>query len=423
MSRRHWESWRQTLFDAGPALCVLVVLAALVIRYGLPDDVNGWTGLVVQTGLGVALLFRRRAALAVTTAVTLGAVAMLLSVYLAPGLLVDAADEGALWVPLATPFAVSGAVLHASRHRLTWVLAAVLTLIATRPWDTSVGVVTAGLLFTAVPVLLGMYAADRQRLIQALTDRAERAEREQHLLARQARAEERVRLAGEMHDVVTHRVSLMVLQAGALRVTAPDERTRDAAEELRAAGCQALEELRDLIGVLRSSAGSPATVASPATAASMVDAGPGGSSDGSVVPLLADLVAESESVGVPVNLVEDGNPLFASPVVARTAYRVVQEALTNVRKHAPGAATRVHVRYGADRVRLTVSNSFPTHPRDTALSASGSGTGLLGLRQRVELVGGTLRARPEPDGGFTLDATLPAYVPTTPMPENSRHGS
>ena len=85
----------------------------------------------------------------------------------------------------------------------------------------------------------------------ALTERAERAERERHLLAEQARAEERARLAGEMHDVVTHRVSLMVLQAGALRLTAADEATRQAAEELRTAGCQALDELRDLVGILR----------------------------------------------------------------------------------------------------------------------------------------------------------------------------
>ena len=107
----------------------------------------------------------------------------------------------------------------------------------------------------ALGPLLALYFDARRRLVQALTERAERAERERHLLAEQARAEERARLAGEMHDVVTHRVSLMVLQAGALRMTAPDEATRQAAEELRAAGCQALDELRDLVGILRADAG------------------------------------------------------------------------------------------------------------------------------------------------------------------------
>jgi signal transduction histidine kinase len=102
-----------------------------------------------------------------------------------------------------------------------------------------------------VPALLGLYLAARRRLVRELTDRAERAEREQYWLAERARAEERARLAVEMHDVVAHRATLMVLQAGALRMTAPDEATRTAAEALRATGCQALEELRDLLAVLR----------------------------------------------------------------------------------------------------------------------------------------------------------------------------
>ncbi len=107
------------------------------------------------------------------------------------------------------------------------------------------------MLRTALGPLLALYFTARQGMVRALRERAERAERERHLLAEQARAEERARLAGEMHDVVTHRVSLMVLQAGALGVTATDEATRRAAEELRAAGCQALDELRDLVGILR----------------------------------------------------------------------------------------------------------------------------------------------------------------------------
>ena len=195
--------------------------------------------------------------------------------------------------------------------------------------------ITIGVLRTAVGPLLGLYFAARQRLVHALRERAERAEREQHLLAEQARAEERARLAGEMHDVVTHRVSLMVLQAGALRMTAKDEATRQAAEELRAAGCQALDELRDLVGILR---------AAP---------------DGDEAPSAADfaaLVAESTAVGTPVQLIEDGDPALASPVVSRIAYRVVREALTNVRKHAPGAAVTVRVGYDPAQLRLSVRN-------------------------------------------------------------------
>ena len=186
-------------------------------------------------------------------------------------------------------------------------------------------------------------------MVQSLKERAERAEREQHLLAEQARTEERARLAGEMHDVVTHRVSLMVLQAGALRMTAPDEATRQAAEELRAAGCQALDELRDLVGILRTAP------------------------DGGEVPStpgLAALVEESVKVGTPAELVEDGDPALASPVVGRTVYRIVRESLTNVRKHAPGTRVTVRVSYGPSQLRLTIRNTPPGQAEDAAEARS-----------------------------------------------------
>ena len=228
-------------------------------------------------------------------------------------------------------------------------------------------------------------------MLQALRDRAERAERERYLLAEQARAEERARLAGEMHDVVTHRVSLMVLQAGALGITATDDATRRAAEELRAAGVQALDELRDLVGILRTA---PEDDQAPATSG------------------LAELVAESTAVGTPAELVEQGDPALASPVVGRTAYRIVREALTNVRKHAPGAHVVVRVSYGESQVRVSVGNTAAPVPAASGLAATGSGLGLASLRQRIELVHGTLQAGGTPDGGFRLEATMPSYVPT-----------
>jgi signal transduction histidine kinase len=190
---------------------------------------------------------------------------------------------------------------------------------------------------------------------------------------------------------VTHRVSLMVLQAGALGITAPDEATRRAAEELRAAGCQALDELRDLVGILRTAPDGDQTPA---------------------IPALAALIAESTTVGTPAKLVQEGDPALASPVVARTAYRIVREALTNVRKHAPGADVLVRVSYGESKVRLSVRNTPVAGRPGSDLAATGSGLGLASLRQRIELVHGTLRAGPAADGGFCLEATLPAYVPT-----------
>ena len=161
-----------------------------------------------------------------------------------------------MWAPFATALAAYGPLFYRRRTGGRRSSRSPSSPSSSRgPWEPSITVITIGLLRTAVGPLLALYFDARRRLVQALTERAERAERERHLLAEQARAEERARLAGEMHDVVTHRVSLMVLQAGALRMTAPDEATRQAAEELRAAGCQALDELRDLVGVLRTAPG------------------------------------------------------------------------------------------------------------------------------------------------------------------------
>jgi signal transduction histidine kinase len=361
-----------------------------------PDRL-AWALLAAQGLADLSLVFRRRAPLAVVA--VFAAFTLAVTLLISPFHALDPANDGNIWGPLGAILAAYAPVrLAADRRRAIRAFAAVavLAIITARPWQPSAAVITVGVLRIMIGPLLAMYFVTRRHLVQALTERAERAEREQHLLAEQARAEERARLAGEMHDVVTHRVSLMVLQAGALRVTAPDEQTRQAAEELRAAGCRALDELRDLVGILR---------ATPDGDQAYDDAAISTSG-------LATLAAETTAVGLPTKLVEDGDPQLASPVVGRTVYRIVQEALTNARKHAPGARVRVRVRYGPDQVRLEIRNTPPTGPADAGLVATGSGVGLANLRQRVELVHGTLRAEPVPDGGFRVDATLPAYVPT-----------
>jgi signal transduction histidine kinase len=236
----------------------------------------------------------------------------------------------------------------------------------------------------AVVVLTGLYLTARHKLVH----RAERAERD--LLAEQAKADERTRLAAEMHDVVTHRLNLMVLHAGAVKMAAKDDEVRKGAEELRTAGCQALAELRDLVGVLRSGR----TTRIP-----------------DVLPdRLANLVADSAATGLEVTLTEHGDADIISPAVRRTMYRVVQESLTNVHKHAPGAHTEITIHCGPSTVRAVIRNTAPPSTPDTALN--GAGSGLSGLRGRVEMVGGTLTAGPTDDGGFEVDAVLPAFVPT-----------
>ncbi len=350
--------------------------------------VLAWVMLGVQAVACLSLIGRRRAPLAVVA--ILAAFTLVITLLISPVDALTPQHSGNVWAPYATALAAYGP-FHRSNRRTALLAIAVLTIVVARVWQPSVTVITLGVLRVTVGPLIALYVGARMCLVQALTERAERAERERHLLAERARTEERARLAAEMHDVVTHRVSLMVLQAGALRMTATDESTRQAAEELRAAGCQALDELRDLVGILRAAPGGDETPSTPGFAA---------------------LVAESTGVGTPAELIEDGDPALASPVVGRTAYRIVREALTNVRKHAPGARVVVRVSYDESRVWLTVRNTPPTGEPAGALAGTGSGLGIAGLRQRIEVVHGTLRAGRSSDGGFCVEATLPAYVPT-----------
>lgn len=435
MLGRLWNSGREAAFDVG--LWLGLQLLALLLRSQFPSDAppaahawlgGFWVSYALATLAGAVLLVRRRYPLVGVVVAATAVVAHSVAVAFGPGPLLPINLSSDPWLLVETSWiAYSFAVYAVGRRKRIagWVLLGVLVVVASRPWTgEAVGLLMSVSLVVLFPAVLGLYVAARRRLVQALRERAERAEREQGLLARQARADERARLAVEMHDVVTHRMSLMVLRAGALGVTAADEPTREAAEDLRASGCQALEELRDLIGVLRED--DDADEREEVDTRSVLD--------------LSGLVAEAESAGMRVELVEEGNPAALSPAVGRTAHRVVREALTNVGKHARNSDVRVRVRYGGDRVRLVVRNSDPSDAEsgsraeagtasasgpgsraETAdepgigsdgLAATGSGSGLLGLRQRVELVGGDFEAGPAANGGFELVAQLPAYVPT-----------
>jgi signal transduction histidine kinase len=337
----------------------------------------------------VALWFRRRAPVAVAWFVAALAAVLALAVWVWPGVVsgtMPAADSTLL--PAAAPFAAYSVAAHRSRsYRLAWLplfLTATIACLGAPPSARVLAVV--GLVVTLVggPAVLGRYIAAR----------AEHTEREQRVRAEQARREERLRLAAEIHDVVSHRVSVMVLQAGALHLTAADEPTRQAASELRTVGCQALDELRDLVGLLSTTG--------------PVD--PAGAAPLEPLPDLSELVEDSASVGMAVEVVETGDPCLLSPAVGRTAYRAVQEALTNARKHSPGARVRVEVRYLPTGVRVSIHNTAPTRPADARLTDAGSGAGLLGLRRQVELVNGMLHAQPCADGGFEVAATLPSTI-------------
>jgi signal transduction histidine kinase len=253
-----------------------------------------------------------------------------------------------------------------------------------------------GLLITGVIVGWGLFVRVQRELVRSLRELAARLQAEQRLKVDQARESERLRIASEMHDVLAHRVSLLSLHAGALefRPDAPPEEVAEAAGVIRATAHAALEELRQVLGVLREGAEDD----DPEPPQPTLDQIPA-------------LVEESRAAGMRVraNIVAPEGPLAAA--LGRTAYRVVQEGLTNARKHAPGAAVDVAV--SASDAGGLVVEVVSRRPVGVAVAASGdrlpgAGTGLIGLAERVALAGGELRHGPDAAGDFVLRATLPA---------------
>jgi signal transduction histidine kinase len=249
--------------------------------------------------------------------------------------------------------------------------------------------------FAAMPPwLAGRVWRHSRTLIWSGWERAERLEREQRLVSEQVRLRERARIAQDMHDVLGHELSLVALRAGALKLAQglPEEH-REAAHELRAGAARAVERLGEVVGILRENDTDP----------------PAG---GSVV----DLVDRAAAGGLEVELWVEGADVEVPPLVERTVHRVVRECLTNAAKHAPGARVAVAVTHAADKTVVTVDNGPPARGAGTPLPSGGRG--LLGLRERVRLMGGSLRHWPKDDGsggeGFAVEACLPHSVPSLP---------
>jgi signal transduction histidine kinase len=239
-----------------------------------------------------------------------------------------------------------------------------------------------------------MFIRARRQLLSTLRDRAQRAEADQLVRAESARLAERTRIAREMHDVLAHRISLVALHAGALEVALdlPPAQVRESAALLRLTAHQALEELRDVIGVLRKEPGQERASTVPQ-------------------PTLADiprLVEETRRAGAKVDFEMQVDDAASAPgPLGRDAYRIVQEALTNIGKHARGTHARVRVA-GAPNRGLHVSvwnpSALGAHARP---ALPGSGTGLLGLQERVTLANGVLVHGPDASGDFVVEADLP----------------
>ncbi|MGH3859499.1 sensor histidine kinase, partial [Actinokineospora sp.] len=242
-------------------------------------------------------------------------------------------------------------------------------------------------LCVAVPALVGALQAQQARLVAALRERAEFLARTRDLERSEARQRERSRIAEEMHDHLGHRLSLIAMYSGALEVAATDQDPElvKAAYLVRSTARTALDELRHSLGVLRP--GRPAE--STEATGTRVD--------------VTGLVAASRAAGVSVTLDWRGPDLIDARVPVRQAvHRVVREALTNVHKHAAGALVAVTVSAGSERVTVEVRNGPGGVPR-----LAGTGSGLVGLRERVRLVAGGLTAGPTADGGFVVTAVMP----------------
>lgn len=254
----------------------------------------------------------------------------------------------------------------------------------------SYGEAITSVLFSAGAFVLGDNLQRRRRAAAEATERAEHAERERELVAQQRMHDERSRIARELHDVVAHSVSLMIIQAGAARrsiATSPAQ-AESALKDLEATGRNAMTELRRVLGVLRASDPEDELQLAPQ-------------------PSLATVRTLIDDAGLPVELTEIGTPPAEIPSsVGLSLYRVVQEALTNVRKHA-GSVRRVTVQitYAADSVAVQIADDG----RGASVATNVSGHGLVGMRERMALCGGTVTVGPRTGGGWQVRASAPLH--------------
>jgi signal transduction histidine kinase len=315
------------------------------------------------------------------------------------------AGVAAFVIPAAAVSALAGgaglivlfnAAIRCDRRRLIWIAVAsvasslVYELLYATGWPDFRDGLLVGILLFGFAIGWGLFIRVRRDLVHSFHARAAQLEEEASLRADQARAAERERIAREMHDVLAHRISLLSLHAGALeyRPDAPPAEIEATAGVVRESAAAALEELRDVIGVLREGTESEARAPQPTLAD------------------LPALIEESRAAGMGIEacleLPEDddgGN-------VARTAYRIVQEGLTNARKHAPDQPVLVTVSAREDTLEIEMRNGIAERWSPPPV-LPGSGSGLVGIGERVALVGGELRHGVIADGDFVIEATLP----------------
>ncbi|MFH8735950.1 MULTISPECIES: sensor histidine kinase [unclassified Streptomyces] len=417
-----WERRRSAVLDVGLAVASAVECGVEGVGFARDAGVPAAVGVVFGVLAGATLVLRRRWPIAVVligVAVTPARMGVLLSVV---GLYTLAASE--------MPRRIIGALAGMSFVG-TLIVSVVRAqqdvghgnLVRVGDWFVPFVAITTSLGVTAPPLLLGLYVGARRRLMESLRERADSLERELQLLAERAeeraewaRGEERTRIAREMHDVVAHRVSLMVVHAAALQAVArkdPEKAVKNAAL-VGDMGRQALTELREMLGVMRSGGGgrepgagvplAAVGVAAAAAASRAVD-----EEDGPCLGDLDELVGQSRAAGMVVELLVEGDARSYVAVVEQAAYRVVQEALTNVHKHAAGAKTYVRLAHRVSEFAMQVENEPPPDVDSAAgVRLPSGGNGLVGMRERVTGLGGVFVCGPTDAGGYRVSAVLPA---------------
>jgi signal transduction histidine kinase len=394
--------------DRHPRLveAALLLLVCVVTSRQYADAGHGWAaGQPFVAAAVLALPWRRRhpGPVVVATAVC-GAASAGLGYALTPLLVLPvlvALYELAVRAPQRTSYA------HYALILALVVPAALLADGGDQTWSDEA---VAPVFWLLLPLLAGTSVQARRAYLDAVHLRAEHAERTREEEARRRVAEERVRIARELHDVVAHHMALAHAQAGTAARLA---RTRPAQAgailgELTGTTSAALRELQATVGLLR-----------------QVDAAADDDPDGTGEPLtpapglgrLPELVAAFASAGLPVTVAVEGAERALPPGLDLTAYRIVQEALTNVAKHAGAGAARVRLAYAHDRLTVTVDDDGGTG-RPQPPPVPGGGFGLIGMRERARTAGGSLRAGPRPEGGFAVTAELPLPLPVRrPAPD------
>jgi signal transduction histidine kinase len=387
---RCWTRTHPSLADGLVALVILV--GNLGYLYGAPAVRDQRTltlvALIVASSV-LVLLFRRWPRPVLVAAVGCAAVGALLGYSATPfGPVVIALYRFSVLTDRRQT--VRAAVSSAA------VLLVACVVPATRPWP--LAQVLSMVAWTGLASAAGDAVRSRRAYVAATEERAERAERTREQEAARRVAEERMRIARDLHDAVAHHIALVNAQAGAALYVLdqrPDQ-ARTALAHIQEASRYALDELRATVGLLRQS-GDPAAPLEPA---------PG-------LGRLADLTGSFALAGLKVEVTLRGQQRPLPTTVDMTAYRIVQEALTNVHKHAAVGAAAVEVAYLPDRLSVTVDNDRSAGPGRSGEPDGGPGAepgfGLIGMRERAAVVGGRVDARPRPDGGYRVTAQLPLH--------------